>query len=133
MTLPNTEGKGWLSIPIVGVAATTGGAVASVANPEGAPVLITRSILYVATNSAGAANLTAGIAADGVTAATNILTALAMAAAAGKVFNGNAIITATATELTAPGVWGATQFLTVQGSASTVGLTGTLYVEYLRV
>jgi hypothetical protein len=29
-------------------------------------------------------------------------------------------------------VWGSAEYVNITGSASTVGLTGTLYIEYLR-
>ena len=133
MTDLNTEGRGWMSIPLVGVAATTGGAIASVANPEGVTLLITRAIVYCATNSTGAANLTVGVGATATTAATDIMTALALAAAAGLAYNGLTIITATATLLNSAAMWTATTFVTAQGSATTAGFTGTLFIEYIRV
>lgn len=129
----NSEGKGWLSIALTGVAATTDGAIGAVLNPEGVDVLITRSILYVATNSTGAANLSTGVAATSTTAASDIINALAMGAAAGKYYNGQAIQVSAKTEVTAPAVWSSTKYINFTGSASTVGLVATLYVEYLRV
>jgi len=129
----NSEGKGWLSIALTGVAATTDGAIGAVLNPEGVDVLITRSILYVATNSTGAANLSAGVAATATTAATDIINALAVGAAAGKYYNGQAVQVSAKTEVTAPAVWSAGKYINFTGSASTVGLVATHYVEYLRV
>jgi len=122
-----------MSIPLVGVAATTGGAIASVANPEGVTVLITRAILYISANSTGAANLTAGIGATATTAGDDIVAALAMAAAAGVAYNGFATQVTAITAVTAPAQWTATTFVTVQGSATTVGLAGTLFLEYVRL
>jgi len=133
VTAANTTGKGWLSIDFVGVAAATGGAIASVKNPEGVNVIVTNAILYLATNSTGAANLTVGIGTSATTDYNDMVTATAMAAAAGKVYTARAISASIATEVTAPGVWLSTEYVNITGSASTVGLTGTLYVEYLRV
>lgn len=127
-----TPGKGWLAIDFVGVTATTGGAIASVLNPEGQALIVTNAVLYLATNSTGAANLTVGIGASATTDYNDMVTATAMAAAAGKVYTAAAISASIATEITAPGVWGASEYVNITGSASTVGLTGTLYIEYLR-
>jgi hypothetical protein len=133
VTAANTTGKGWLSIDFTGVAATTGGAIASVKNPEGVDVIVTNAILYVATNSTGAANLTIGIGTSATTDYNDMVTATAMAAAAGKVYTARAISASIATEVTAPGVWLSTEYVNITGSASTAGLTGTLFIEYLRV
>lgn len=129
----STVGKGHLAIDIVGVAATTDGAIGAILNPEGVDVLITRCHLYVATNSTGAANLSCGVAATATTATSDIISALAMGAAAGKYYNGQAQQVSAKTEVTAPAVWSSTKYINFTGSASTAGLTGTLYVEYVRV
>lgn len=129
----NTEGKGWLSAAFTGVAATTGGAIGSIANPEGGTLIITRSLLYVSSNSTGAANLSVGVGASATTTATDIINVLAMAAAAGKAYNGSTIQTTEKTEITAPVLWTSDKYITFTGSATTAGLAGTLYVEYLRV
>lgn len=132
VTAGNANGRGWFSIDFVGVAATTGGAIASVQNPEGIALIVVDAILYVATNSTGAANLTIGLGASATADYNDMLTALAMAAAAGKIYTAIARSASTSTEITAPGVWGATEYLNITGSATTVGLTGTIFVQYLR-
>lgn len=129
----NNEGKGVMSIAITGVVPTTDGAIGAVLNPEGVDILITRCILYVKTNSIGAANLSCGVAATPTTATTDIINALAMAAAAGKYYNGQAQQVTAKTEVSAPAVWSAGKYINFTGSASTLGLVATLYVEYLRV
>lgn len=134
MTTPNTEGKGMLSIPVTGVTATTGGAMASVANPEGVSVHILRSYLKVTTASTGAANVSVGVAADGVTSATDMINALAInGAIAGKLYNGNTIQATTKTEVSVPALWTSDKFVTVTGSADSTGFVGTLYIEYIRI
>lgn len=132
VTAGNAHGLGWFSIPITGVAATTGGAIASVLNPEGQSLLIVQMILYVSVNSTGAANLTAGFGVSPTADYNDAVTALAMGAAAGKFYTASARSASTSTEITAPGVWLATEYLNITGSASTVGLVGTLFVNYLR-
>jgi hypothetical protein len=128
-----TTQKGWMAIDITGVVAATDGAIGAVLNPEGVDLLVTRSILYVKTNSTGAANLSCGVAATATTATTDIINALAMGAAAGKYYNGQAVQVTAKTEVTAPAVWSAGKYINFTGSASTAGLEATLYVEYLRV
>ncbi len=133
VTTVGNEGKGWLSFTITGVAATTAGAIAAILNPEGVGLLIKRTVLYVAANSTGAADLSSGVAATATTPSTDIINALAMADASGNYYKGATIQTVTKTEITAPAVWTSGTYIVVSGSATTVGLAGTMYIEYLRV
>jgi hypothetical protein len=126
------EGKGVLAIDLVGGTSTANGGLGAVANPEGVAVIILRTTFYGKTNSTGAANLGAGVEAAGAKG-TDILNDLAMAAVAGKMYNGHAMQNTAKTEITAPVLWAADKYITFTGSASTAGLTGTLYVEYVRV
>lgn len=126
-------GKGLMAIEITGVVAATDGAIGAVLNPEGVDALITRCYLYVKTNSAGAANLSCSVAATPTTAGTDIINALAMGAAAGKYYNGQAQQVSAKTEVSAPAVWAAGEYINFTGSADTSGLVATLFVEYLRV
>jgi hypothetical protein len=126
------EGKGVLAIDLTGAASTDNAGLGAVANPEGVAVIILRTTFYGKTNSTGAANL--GIGVTTVAAkATDILNDLAMAAVTGKMYNGHAMQNTAKTEITAPALWAADKYITFTGSASTAGLTGTLYVEYVRV
>lgn len=133
MTQPNAEGKGFLSVPVTGTTSTTGGAMCSVANPEGATVYILRSYLVVTTASTGAANINVGVGATATTDASDMISALAInGAITNKIYNGNTIQATTKTEVTAPAAWTATTFVNATGSASSAGFTGTLYIEYIR-
>lgn len=133
MTQPNSEGKGFLSVPVTGTTSTTGGAMCSLANPEGATIYILRSYLVVTTASTGAANISVGIAADGVTSATDMINALAInGAITTKIYNGNTIQATTKTEVTAPAAWTSSKYVTCTGSADSTGFAGTLYIEYIR-
>lgn len=133
MTVANSEGKGMLSIPVTGTTSTTGGAMASFANPEGQTIYILRSYLVVTTASAGAANISIGIAADGVTSATDMINALAInGAITTKIYNGNTIQATTKTEVSAPAAWTSSKYVTCTGSADSTGFTGTLFIEYIR-
>lgn len=106
---------------------TTGGAVLSVANPEGVKLLITRFILHITHASDGAATVDAGIAANGTTSADTLI-------------DGKSVATAGAfdniTDKGSNGLplreWGASQYVTVTASATLAGLVGYAYIEYLR-
>lgn len=106
---------------------TTGGAVLSVANPEGVKLLITRFILHITTASDGAATVDAGVAANGTTSSDTLI-------------DGKSVATAGAfdniTDKGSSGLplreWGASQYVTVTASATLAGLVGYAYIEYLR-
>jgi hypothetical protein len=133
MTVRNAEGKGLFSVAVTGTTSTDGGAMASVANPEGQTIYILRSYLVVTTPSTGAANISVGVAADGATSATDIINALAInGALTGKIYNGQAQQVSAKTEVTAPAAWTSDKYVTATGSASSAGFTGTLYIEYIR-
>jgi len=127
----NTTQLGGFSVTLTGGTATSGGGVAAIPNPEGVDLVIADAFLYVTSNSTGAANLTIGTAASGTVAATSMLPATAMAAAAGSVFalynHGTAVGAATS-----PQKWGSASYINVAGSASTAGFEGILFVRYLR-
>lgn len=133
MTAPNTEGKGFLSVPVTGTTSLVGGAMCSLANPEGATVYILRSYLVVTTASTGAANINVGVGATATTDASDMIAALAInGAITNKIYNGNSIQATTKTEVTAPAAWTSDKFVNCTGSASSAGFTGTLYIEYIR-
>lgn len=126
----NSFASGYLEIPLTGAALFAGGEVAGVRNPEGVPLIITDVKLYVDTPSTGAANLNVGIAANATTSDTDMINALAVnGAITGKAYHG---MTALAAKGEAQ-VWGATEYITATGSASTAGFTGRLFVGYIRV
>ena len=121
--------SGCLEIPLTGALLYAGGEIAAVANPEGVPLIIQDVKLFVDTPSTGSANLSAGLAADAVTSDTDLINALAInGSITGKAYHG---MTALAAKGEAQ-VWGTTQYLTATGSASTVGFTGRLFVQYIR-
>lgn len=106
---------------------TTGGGALSLANPEGEKVIVTRLILYIATQSSGAATVDAGIAADGSTSSDNLIDGVSVATA-GSYDN----ITDKGSNGKSRQEWGASQYLTITASATLAGLVGYAYVEYLR-
>lgn len=129
MSAISTTGKGgFLAIDLAGVASTTGGGVGSILNPEGVALHIVRTFLKVTTASTGAANINIGIGPTATTDASDLISALSVAAAG--VFNG--IEQVVAAKTAAGLAWGATSYLNFTGSATTAGLVGTFYVEYIR-
>ena len=132
MALVNpTHERGYCSFSIVGQANHAAGqSVGHIVNPEGVPIVITNCFVYVATNSAGAANLTIGSAAN-VTAAhdlAGLFAAAAMAAAAGTAINGFA----NGDAADAFPVLAAGDVIVACTSADSTGLTATAYIEYVR-
>jgi hypothetical protein len=128
--MPNSFAGGYLEIPLTGAALFAGGEVAACLNPEGVPLIITDVKLYVDTPSTGAANLNVGIAANATTSDTDMINALAVnGAITGVAYHGMTALAAKG----AAQVWGATEYITATGSASTAGFTGRLFVQYIRV
>lgn len=118
------EGKGVFG-PIALTPIAGDGIIGAVANPEEADVIITRVTVDVTTESDGAANLTAGVAANATTQNDGLIDATAIGAAPVVVDSVDA------TQNVAK--WEADQFLTFHGSAATTGLVANAYVEYFRV
>lgn len=119
---------GALVVDITGVAATTGGAIAAVPNPEGVAIIVTRAVLERRVKSTGAATADIGVAANATTSADNLLDGVNVAATESvedNVKNGG-------TNGLAAKKWGATEYITVTGSATTVGLSGKLRIQYMR-
>lgn len=128
MTATIVDGRGSYCVKIAGAASTAGGGLGDIANPEDVAIVITKCSLYVETPSTGAANLDVGI---GLTATDNttLINALAVnGSIAGKAYNG--LNPAAKAELD---VWAADEYLTLTGSATTVGLVAYLFLEYVRV
>ena len=122
--------SGFLEIPLTGAALFAGGEVAAQLNPEGVPLIIVDVKLYVDTPSTGAANLNVGIAANATTSDTDMINALAVnGAITGVAYHGMTALAAKG----AAQVWGATEYITATGSASTAGFAGRLFVQYIRV
>ena len=132
-SIENQGRGGVLTIEVKGVAETTAGAIGEVDNPEGVNLLITRATWHVVAPSTGAANLSCGVDTSAGTF-NDIINALAVnGGITGKVYNGHAMQNTAKTEIAAPAIWTAAKQLGFTGSASTVGLEGRLYVEYIRV
>jgi len=124
--------KGMLEIDITGVASAANAGVGEIANPEGCTVAITRAFLQFTTGSTGAANLDIGVGASGAKT-SDIISAMDVieATVGGKVIYGPAAQVAETECPTAK--WTSTTYITFTGSATTVGLAGKLFVEYIRL
>lgn len=124
--------QGGYSVTLTGGTATTGG-IASIPNPEGVDLILRNPMLYVTANSTGAANLTIGTAASpGTAAANSLLTTTAVGAAAGKAYQLYTAGTVVASDSSASQKWGSADYIVVNGSASTVGLSALIFLPYFR-
>lgn len=111
---------------INGVAAITGGAILAWPNPENVPIIIDRIEIDVLTKSTGAANLSVGTAANGTTSSANLIDTYAIGSTEKVVNNYDD----KGTNGKSVQKMGLSQFLTLTGSATTVGLVADLYVHY---
>jgi hypothetical protein len=119
--------KGAHRATLTAATGTTGGAVLSLANPEGVDIIITRLILDITTPSTGAATIDAGIAANGTTSADNLIDGASVATAA-KVLDNIADV---GTNGKSRQKWGASQFLTITASATLAGMVGEAIIDYV--
>lgn len=121
--------SGDLEIPLTGALLFAGAEIASVANPEGCPLIIVDAKLIVDTPSTGAANISVGIGASASTSYNTLVNALAInGAITGVAYHAMTALAANGAAL----LWPAASFLTATGSASTVGFTGRLFLRYIK-
>src|SRR5271166_6552153 len=118
-------------IPLVGVAATTGGAIAAWQPPGGGRVIVVRAVLDVPTHSTGAANLSIGIAANATTSSTTLFP-IVVAVGSNVTTDNISDPTAVPPLVSACLPMAAGTFITVTGSATTVGMIGNLYIQYIK-
>ena len=132
VTVNKASSGGMMVIDVVGAAAATAGGIGAVLNPEGVDLLVTRTYMYFATGSTGAANITWGIGATATTASDDICDAFdCIEATVGA--NAYYVQTASAEQIEELIIWEAGEYLVVSGSATTVGLAAKLFVEYVRL
>ena len=112
------------TVPLVATTATTGGAIAAWESPENLPILVTKVQIVLTTNSTGAANVNAGIAANATTTNSGLIAATAVGSGAPKVID--SFSTATISQYMATG-----KFITFTGSADTTGMVATAYIDYM--
>lgn len=122
--------SGYIEMPLAGDALFAGGEIGAMLNPEGVPLIIVDVKIYVDTPSTGAANISVGIAADAVTADTDMINALAInGAITGLAYHGMTALAAKG----AAQVWAADEYITATGSADSTGFEGRLFVSYILV
>jgi len=122
--------SGCLEIPLTGAALFAGGEIASVANPEGVPLIIVDVKIYIDTPSTGGCNINVGINASATTSDTDMINGLAInGAVTGLAYHGMTALAAKG----AAQVWAAAEYVTATGSASSAGFAGRLFVQYIRV
>ncbi len=114
-------------IPLTGVAATTGGAIAAWVPPQGGPIFITDIIVYSTANSTGSATLGVGVAANKTTASLAMINASQLNASLNTI-----IVSGTGTSAVAQSILTGSCALTFTGNANSTGYNGTAYVTYLK-
>ncbi len=114
-------------VPLAGVVAATGGAIATWQPPEGGPVVLTRCIVNITTKSTGAANLSVGQGSSASTSYTNLITASDVGTAV-ILLDSLKLQAAAALSLLMPAV----NYVTFSGSADTSGLVGSALIEYWK-
>lgn len=119
---------GALKVPLVAATTTAVGGVLKLVNPEGVDLLITRFILDITTASTGAATVDAGVDDGGDVSSDTLIDGKSVATAG--VFdntedggtNGKGVVK-----------WKAGEYLVCSASATTAGMVGNAYIEYVRV
>ena len=106
---------------------TAVGGVLKLQNPEGVDLIITRMILDIITQSAGAATVDAGIDDDGAQSNDTLIDGQSVAAAGvfDNVKNGG-------TNGVAAKKWPAGYYLVITASATTAGMVGNAFIDYIR-
>ena len=133
VTTVTSEGKGWLSFPITGGTATSGGGLASIANTAGVSLLILRCIAYFTTNPAAGANLNIGVGTSATHDASDIASSFTADDVDGEYHNMASVQADAKTEIGTPAIWTTSKYINITGDSSTASLAGTLHIEYLRV
>jgi hypothetical protein len=121
------ELKGALVVNLA--ALDTAGGVLSLANPEGADLIVTRLVLDVTTKSTGACTVDAGVAANGTTSNDTLIDGLDVGTAAGTFDN----IENQGTNGLALVKWTSSKYLTIsKASGAAAGLVGKAYIQWVR-
>lgn len=104
----------------------TAGAVLSWANPEGAPIVVTRVVVVISTAGPATRTVDFGVAADGATSSDTLLDGVAVSAAG--VFDN---IKDAGTSGKAGATMSATQFITGTASGALTNMVGSAYIHYV--
>jgi hypothetical protein len=123
------QGTNIAVVALTATTATTGGAVGSWTPPEGAPVMITRAWIYVATKSTGAATVDVGVAANATTSNDTLIDGADVGTASNVVKDN---ISDASTNGLSRALLTGVQYVTFTGLADTTGMVATGFVEYLK-
>lgn len=111
-------------------AVTGGGGALSLANPEGADLIVTRLVLDITTKATAACTLDAGVGSGATTSYDNLIDGLDVNAAAGVFDN----VEDQGTNGKSAVRWESDGYLTVSEKTGAIaGLVGNAYIEYVRV
>ena len=118
-------------IPLIGTSSTSGGGQLAWQPPGAQRIIITRAILDVTTHSTGAANWSIGV---GASPTTSYVTLFQNVIAVGANITQDQIENNLYTVQLSTGVvsMAAGNYLTISASATSVGLIGNLYIQYLK-
>ena len=95
--------------------------------PQGGPIVIVGGEVLVTTQTAGAANLSVGVAANATTNAVNLINAQALGSA-----TNTAILFGTGTSAVVGVILTGTQAVTLTASANASGLVGKAFIHYVK-
>ena len=121
------EHMGSYKVALTAATDTTVGGVLKLQNPEGADLILTRLVLDVTTASTGGATVDAGIDDDGDETSDNVIDGMDVNAAAGVFDN----ITDAGTN-GGCAKWNEDEYLVITASATTAGMVGNAYIEWIR-
>jgi len=122
------ELNGAYKIALTAATGTTAGGVLKLQNPEAADLIITRLVLDITTASSGAATVDAGVDDDGANSNDTLIDGLSVATAGtydnieNQGTNGKSAVK-----------WLTGYYLVITASATTAGMVGNAYIEYIRV
>jgi len=108
------------------VASATAGGIFSWQNPESVPIIVLDAILEWTTQSAGACAVSLGVAADGTTLSSTLISGQSVASAAG--------LARASVPRRVDAAGGSNDYITASVASGTVtGLVGRVYIEYVKV
>lgn len=122
-----SEQTGALKVPLIAATTDAVGGVLKLKNPEGADLIITRLVLDIVAKSNGAATVDAGVDDDGDVNSDNLIDGQSVATAG--VYDN---IKHGGTNGKASVLWPADHYLVITASATTAGMAGNAYIDYIR-
>ena len=118
--------NGAYKVALTAATSTAVGGVLKLLNPEGANLIITKLVLDITTESTGAASVDAGTDDAGDASSDNLIDGKSVAAA-GVFDNG-----ANSGTNGGSAKWAAGEYLVITASATTAGMVGNAYIEWIR-